>query len=193
MHGNYQLLMICTDLGNFSESAVSTVIGSDTFSKKLLVRIQIEVCFVLFTSMQVDCCWLVSNMQLPSLCSYQKLSYNISINNTNGSTIFVETFYHTGSGIVCHDIDINQDDAQGNGLELNKNYTLKVEARASFSHSEPVEICHEFGKLQYSEFVCIHWIIECIILIVDTNLSSAYRIQHKDFLLILLIILCFLN
>lgn len=53
-----------------------------------------------------------------------------------------------GSGIVCHDIDINQDDAKGNGLELNKNYTLKVDpASASLSDSEPVEICHEFGKL----------------------------------------------
>ena len=64
----------------------------------------------------------------------------------------METFYHTGSGIVCHDVDINQDDAQGSGLELNKNYTLKVRASASFPASEPVEICHEFGKLYYLEF-----------------------------------------
>ena len=59
----------------------------------------------------------------------------------------METFYHTGSGIVCHDIDINQDDAQGNGLELNKNYTLKVVAWASLSDSEPMVTHHEFGKI----------------------------------------------
>ena len=81
-------------------------------------------------------------MQLPPLCSYQEMSYNLSVDNANGSTIFFQTYTHTGSGTVDHDINQTNTD----GLELNKNYTVKVVARASFADSEPVETCHEFCK-----------------------------------------------
>ena len=70
------------------------------------------------------------------------MNYTISIDSATGSTIFVQTFYHTGSGTVCH--DINQDDVDG--LELNKNYTLKVIASTDTPFAQPVEGCHEFSK-----------------------------------------------
>ena len=70
------------------------------------------------------------------------MSYNLSVDNANGSTIFFQTYTRTGSGTVDHDINQTNTD----GLELNNNYTLKVVARASFADSEPVESGHEFCK-----------------------------------------------
>jgi hypothetical protein len=71
------------------------------------------------------------------------MKYDLSVDNTNGSTIFSQSYNRTGSGIVCHDINEHNAD----GLELNQNYTLKVVARASFADSEPVETSHKFCKL----------------------------------------------
>lgn len=82
-------------------------------------------------------------MQLPPLCSYQEMSYTINIDNENDSTIFCQTFNHTGSGTVYHDINQNETD----GLEFNKNYILRVAANVSFTDSAPIEISHKFSKL----------------------------------------------
>lgn len=75
------------------------------------------------------------------------MTYTISIDSATGSTIFVQTFSHTGSGIVCH--DVNQENAEE--LELNKNYTLKVTASTPFA--QPVEAIHEFSKLYYESII----------------------------------------
>ena len=44
------IVLICADVGNFSESAISTVtmVSSNAFSQNLLVRIQIKVCLVTY-------------------------------------------------------------------------------------------------------------------------------------------------